>query len=154
MAEHDPVEDALNARKRQARLVEAGGAFSQNTLDTTRQFLSDGIPQRPPVRQFVGPSGRGLPSTASDIARSRFGGQQGRENRQQQLIPPVRDVPTSSPPIRETRGLERGIAQNQLESARDTLSNRFFDLPGPVGFSRTAQGKKLLQRILSLRGLR
>lgn len=39
MALHDPVEDALNARKARARQVEAGDAFRPDTLDTTRGFL-------------------------------------------------------------------------------------------------------------------
>lgn len=32
------------------------------------------------------------------------------------------------------------------------LSNRFFDLPGPVGFSKTPQGQAILQRILGRYG--
>lgn len=29
-----------------------------------------------------------------------------------------------------------------------SLSNRFFDLPGPAGFAQTPQGQAILQRIL------
>ena len=136
MALHDPVEDALNDRKRRARQVEAGGAFSQDTLNTTREFIGGdqepiGPPERqfvggspggstippaqPPVRQFVGPSGRGLPGQASPTARGRFGGQAGRARR------PV---------------------------AGGTLADRFFSLPEPATFARTSQGQQLLQRIL------
>ncbi|KKL07238.1 hypothetical protein LCGC14_2588020 [marine sediment metagenome] len=135
MALHDPVEDALNARKAAARRVEAGDAFSQDTLDTTNQFLgsSFGPPERqavgggspagsvvppaqPPLRQPVGGTTRTLPSQASPTARSRFGGQQADRARR-----PV---------------------------AGGTLADRFFALPEPATFARTSQGQQLLQRIL------
>ena len=75
MALHDPVEDALNERKKKARLVEAGGALSPDSLDITRQFLGGGQ----------------LPSQASDTARSRAFGQQGlaRRNRTGAVAPIV-----------------------------------------------------------------
>lgn len=140
MALHDPVEDALNARKAAARRVEAGAAISDDALNVTNQFLGGGgtigsrlattfgpperqqvggggsiiPPAQPPVRQFVGPSGRGLPSQASANARRRFGGQQGA------LRP----------------------------AAGGTLADRFFNLPEPASFAQTLQGRQLLQRIL------
>lgn len=141
MALHDPVEDALNDRKRRARQVEAGGAFSPNTLDVTNQFLGTGgtepapspigstgiVPSvQPPIRQFVGPSGRGLPGQASATARSRFGGQQtGRRVRRPGVPTPIRQPATGG-----------------------TLADRFFNLPEPANFSRTPQGQQLLQRVL------
>ena len=173
MALHDPVEDALNARKAAARRVEAGPALSDDTLNVTNQFLSGGAggriastfgpperqfvggtggrtipptqpplvqpvadggraipPAQPPLRQFVGPSGRGLPSQASAQARSRFGGQQGA----------VRRRP--------------GGAQNIPAFEGRSLADRFLNLPEPVSFSRTPQGRRLMDRILGLRGVR
>ncbi len=50
MALHDPIEDALNERKRRARLVEAGGALSPSRV-------------RPPGKPTA------LPSAASSRAR-------------------------------------------------------------------------------------
>ena len=129
MALHDPVEDALNERKKRARLVEAGGALSPDNLDITRQFLG----------------GRQLPGQASDTARSRAFGQQGlaRRNRTGAVAPIVQEderiIPSSQPPLRDRVG---------------SLSDRFFNLPSPVDFARTPQGSALMKRILQLRGLR
>ncbi len=134
MALHDPLEDALNERKRKARLVEAGAAVGtpgEDALSITRQFLEGNVPpiegrRTPPVRQQVG--GRQLPSQASGTARDRAFGRQG-ARRRGNLIDPI-----SIPP--------------------GDLSDAFFDLPGPVGFSKTPQGRSILKRILGMRGLR
>ena len=118
MALHDPVEDALNARKKKARLVEAGAAIgspNEESLNITRRFLA---------------GNRQLPSQASDVARGRAFGQQGRR---------------------------KALGRNPIEPRplrSDSLPDRFFNLPSPVDFARTPQGKSLLQRILQLRGLR
>ena len=132
MAQHDPVEDALNARKARARRVEAGAAVdppNEDALDITRKFLTGG--QR-------------LPSQAAPIARRRAFGQQGVRQRGDGLIEPV---PLSSIPL---------VAPTGAADTRPTgsLSDRFFNLPGPVGFAQTPQGRAILQRILSLGGRR
>ncbi|KKK53208.1 hypothetical protein LCGC14_1393510 [marine sediment metagenome] len=127
MAQHDPVEDALNERKRRARFVEAGGAFSSpvnpEALDITRQFLGG----KQQVR-------RRLPPQASPVAGQRAFGQQGARQR-----PGGGGLVTPGP--------------TQPDPAQP-LSDRFFDLQGPVGFSKTPQGRAILQRILGLRGKR
>ncbi|KKK85030.1 hypothetical protein LCGC14_2777400 [marine sediment metagenome] len=149
MALHDPVEDALNARKARARRVEAGDAFgsevTQRDLDTTRKFLGGGIGTSSQAGSRLIPSpqppGRGparaLPSQVADIARRRAFGQQGSLQRN--------DPRAITPIIREDERL-----RGQVSGLRD----RFFNLPGPVDFSRTPEGKSMLQRILQLRGLR
>ena len=130
MADHDPIEDALNARKRQARLVEAGAAIG--TPDRDAQNIA---------RQFLVGEGR-LPPQASSVAGSRAFGQQGRRKR------PGGDIisPHSGPfvaPVGEAPSRTGG-----------SLEDAFFDLPGPAGFAKTPQGRAILQRILGLRGLR
>ena len=158
MALHDPVEDALNARKKRARLVEAGAAVGtpgEDDLNITRQFLGGEPPRgdipgevRPPsiggrIQPFLGPSGRGLPGRAAPIARRRFGGQQGARRRPgSDLIEPL---PRYVPP--------GNFDPNQPVPTGD-LSEQFFNLPGPVGFARTPQGQAMLQRILGSVGRR
>ena len=141
MALHDPVEDALNARKAAARRVEAGDAFSQDTLDTTNQFLgsSFGPPERqavgggspagsvvppaqPPLREPVGGTTRTLSGQAAGIAGRRFGGQRG--------------------------ALSSAAGRARRPVAGGTLADRFFALPEPATFARTSQGQALLQRVL------
>ncbi len=133
MALHDPVEDALNARKKRARLVEAGGALSPDSLDITRKFLGGNVPplsDAPRVTSFEDltgtlQGGRRVPSSqAALIAGQRAFGQQGAKKR-----------------------LGGGIGVQPL-SADQPLSSRILDLPGPVGFAQTPQGRAILQRIL------
>jgi len=110
MALHDPIEDALNERKKKARLIEAGAAIgspNEESLDITRRFLA---------------GNRQLPNQAASIARSRAFGQRGV---QQRRAPLVDATPRSG-----------------------SLSEGFFNLPGPVGFAKTPQGQAILQRIL------
>ncbi|KKL58975.1 hypothetical protein LCGC14_2219990 [marine sediment metagenome] len=146
MAQHDPVEDALNERKRQARLVEAGGAFSSpvnpEALDITRQFLGGELPPR----RLDGGNIRRLPPQASPVARSRAFGQQGTRRRRDggDLISPLLIGPYA-PYIPPT-----DVAPDRTGS----LAENFLNLPGPVGFAQTPQGRAILQRILSLRGTR
>ena len=67
MALPDPVEDALNDRKKRARLVEAGAAVGtpdREALDITNSFLS---------------GGSRLPSQAAPVAKKRAFGQQGQQ---------------------------------------------------------------------------
>ena len=151
MALHDPVEDALNDRKKRARLVEAGAAVGtpgEDALSITRRFMEGNVPpiegrRTPPVRQQVG--GRQLPSQAAAVARRRaFGSQGARRRRGSDLIEPV-EIPRYVPP--------GNFDPDQL-GPRGDLSEQFFDLPGPVGFSRTPQGRSILKRILGMRGLR
>ena len=119
MALHDPVEDALNARKKKARLVEAGAAIgspNEESLNITRSFLEGG----PGLRSAP------LPVTASSVARSRAFGQQG-----------VRQRSGGGGIIAPTGGDRVG-----------SLSDSLIDLPTPVGFAQTPQGRAILQRIL------
>ncbi len=119
MAPHDPVEDALNERKRKARLVEAGAAVglpNKDALDITQRFLA---------------GGRQLPGQAAPIAGQRAFGQQGARRGRQ----PIQGVPESPGDIGPG-------------NVRQPLSERFFDLPTPMGFAQTPQGRAILQRIL------
>jgi hypothetical protein len=88
MALHDPVEDALNERKRKARLVEAGAAVgspSEEALGITKRFLTGG--QR-------------LPSQAAPVAgRSAFGQQGARRRPGGSLITPGPAVPDPAQPL-------------------------------------------------------
>ena len=133
MALHDPVEDALTERKRKARLVEAGAALGtpgQDAQDIARQFIGGG-------------DGRQLPPQASSVARNRAFGQQGQRKRPGAgRISPIPTGPFVAP---------TGAAPDRTGGS---LSESFFDLPGPVGFSKTPQGRAILQRILGLRGMR
>ena len=97
---------------------------TEEILNITRKFLGGEIGS--PGQP---PGGRQLPGQASNVAQGRAFGQQGRRRRQAEtpVVPP---------------------------SAAGRLSDRFLDLPGPVGFAQTPQGKAILQRILSLRGRR
>ena len=102
---------------------------TEEILNITRKFLGGeiGSPGQPP-------GGRQLPGQASNVAQGRAFGQQGTRRRQAET--PV--VPPSA-------------------AGRLPLSDRFFDLPGPVGFAQTPQGRAILQRILGgvgRRGLR
>ncbi len=76
MALHDPVEDALNERKRKARLVEAGAAVGtpgEDALNITREFLGG----EPAGQAPQGQQRQQLPSQAASIAQQRAFGQQG-----------------------------------------------------------------------------
>ena len=137
MALHDPVEDALNDRKKRARLVEAGAAVGTpgDALNITRKFLGGAAQAGAPP-----PPGQRLPPQAAPIARRRaFGGQGLRRS--------GRGVPVAPyvPP---------GNFDPNQQSPSGSLSEQFFDLPGPVGFSKTPQGRSILKRILGMRGLR
>ncbi|KKN01664.1 hypothetical protein LCGC14_1125500 [marine sediment metagenome] len=134
MADHDPIEDALNARKRQARLVEAGAAIGtpdRNALDITRKFLGGGQ------------GNQQLPGQASSVAGNRAFGQQGQRKRPGgDIISPLSTGPFVAP---------TGIAP---ERTGGSLQDAFFNLPGPVGFASTPQGRAILQRILGSVGRR
>ena len=131
---------------------------TEETLNITRKFLGGELgipgqvpggrgvptgggnpaipPAQPPLRQFVGSSGRGLPSQAAGIAGSRAFGQQGLLRRNVPSVTPqprVRPTPLLGPPATSGGG---------------SLSDRFFDLPSPVNFAQTPQGRAILQRIL------
>ncbi|KKL09839.1 hypothetical protein LCGC14_2561860, partial [marine sediment metagenome] len=147
MAQHDPVEDALNARKARARLVEAGGALSPDNLDITRQFLGGQPVQFDPSRRGgggqrgrFGPDrirgipenpfpfpGRGAPESLSvEGMRSRLPSQASdvaseRSFGQQGLL--QRNDPRAITPIIQEDERLRG----QVSGLRD----RFFNLPGP-----------------------
>lgn len=84
------------------------------------------------TREFLGGDGAGqqLPSQASQVGQDRSFGQQGARKRQ------------------------RAPGTLEAPSPGGSLSENFFDLPGPVGFAKTTQGRAILQRILGLRGLR
>ncbi|KKN26617.1 hypothetical protein LCGC14_0872810 [marine sediment metagenome] len=66
MALHDPIEDALNERKRKARLVEAGGALSPSRVPPpgkpTALPSAASSRARPPGILGTAPPGRGAPS--------------------------------------------------------------------------------------------
>lgn len=126
---------------------------TEEILNITRKFLGGevGAPGQPPGGRDI-PSGPGhpslfggsrLPPQASPVARSRAFGRQGARQRRRpggDLIEPFPIGPSTPPVVPGTRS--------------GSLSDDFFDLPGPVSFSRTPQGRAILQRILSLRGLR
>jgi len=120
---------------------------TEEILNITRKFLGGevGAPGQPPGgRDTSGPGhpslfgGSRLPPQASPVARSRAFGRQGARQRPDGDLEPF---PIGPPPV--VPGTRSG-----------SLSDDFFDLPGPVSFSRTPQGRAILQRILSLRGLR
>ena len=81
------------------------------------------------TRKFLGGE-PGLPDQASGVAQGRAFGQQGQKRRKGAggIIEPSLPPPTGG-----------------------TLSNALFDLPGPVAFSQTPQGRSILQRILGER---
>lgn len=97
---------------------------TEETLNITRKFLGGEL----------GTPGQapGLPNQAAPIAGQRAFGQQG---------------------ARKKAG-GAGLATPGPAGSGQSLSNRLFDLPGPVGFAQTPQGRAILQRILSLRGTR
>lgn len=100
---------------------------TEETLNITRKFLGGEVGTPGQV-----PGGRQLPSQASDVARGRAFGQQGLRRRND----PNAISPLAQPDerITPTRG--------------GSLSDRFFNLPSPVGFARTPQGQAILQRLL------
>ncbi|KKN29516.1 hypothetical protein LCGC14_0843280 [marine sediment metagenome] len=116
---------------------------TEEILNITRKFLGGelGTPGVAPESQQVG--GRQLPRQAAPVAGRRAFGQQGARQRRggdlaEPLVGRVPSIPVSPP-----------------EGA--SLSDSFFNLPGPVGFAQTPQGQAILQRILSgvgRRGLR
>jgi hypothetical protein len=121
---------------------------TEEILNITRKFLGGelGTPGQAPGSAEIlpdGGQGRRLPSQAAPIAGQRAFGQQGARRRvgREDLIQPF---PTS--PLRIS-------ASNPLGD-RGSLSDRFFNLSGPAGFAQTPQGRAILQRILSLRGVR
>ena len=67
-------------------------------------------------------------------------------------------LPDQASPVAGQRAFGQQGARKRSGAATPTLSDRFFDLPGPVGFASTPQGQAILQRILSggigRRGLR
>jgi len=86
------------------------------------------------TRKFLGgepQGGQQLPSQASPSAQSRAFGQQGARKRPRGggLVTPGPIQPDPAQP----------------------LSSRLLDMPGPVGFSQTPQGRSILQRILGER---
>ncbi len=110
---------------------------TEEILNITRKFLGGEI----------GTPGQGqqLPRQASSVARGRAFGQQGARRRRGggDLVEPSPGGPLIPP---------AGVAP--MGDRTGSLSDDFFDLPGPVGFSKTLQGRAILQRILGLRGLR
>ncbi len=82
------------------------------------------------TRKFLGGE-PGLPDQSSGVAQDRAFGQQGQRKRRQGdsgIITPSTPPPTGG-----------------------ALSERFLNIPGPVGFSQTPQGRSILQRILGER---
>ncbi len=60
-------------------------------------------------------------------------------------------LPRQAAPIAGQRAFgQRGQQQRRpvARTAAQPLSDRFFGLPGPVGFAQTPQGRAILQRIL------
>ena len=104
---------------------------TEETLNLTRKFLGGelGTPGQPPGGgQDVLPRQQTrLPSQAAPIAGQRAFGQQGARRR--------------------ATGPE-GVGGRVPAAPGASLSNRLFDLPGPVSFARTPQGRAILQQIL------
>lgn len=169
MALHDPVEDALNERKRKARLVEAGAAVgspNEAALNITRKFLEGGRVGRFGDRTEPDRV-RGIPENPLPFPGRRVGPRPGPGRRVgPRPFPPGYGIPRPfPPPEREPTGqvdygavekfpggqIERGVRE---ERPGGSLAERYFDLPGPVGFAKTAQGQAILQRILGRVGRR
>ena len=103
---------------------------TEESMNITRKFLGGerGVPGQPPG----GGQAQQLPSQAAPVAGQQAFGQQGA--RQSGRGPQrKRVVPGPQPPQRFPGG---------------SLSDNYFDLPGPVGFAQTPQGKAILQRLL------
>lgn len=113
---------------------------TEENINITRKFLGGELGtsgQAPGERQFVGggpggTAGRTLPGQAAPIAGQRAFGQQGAQRRRQ--------------PVQSVQPIQPGTPA--------PLSNRFFNLPGPVDFAQTPQGRAILQRILGGTGRR
>ncbi|KKN16989.1 hypothetical protein LCGC14_0970430 [marine sediment metagenome] len=111
---------------------------TEESINITRKFLGGepGVPGQAPQQ-------RQLPSQASSVAGNRAFGQQGQRKRPGgDIISPLSTGPFVAP---------TGIAP---ERTGGSLQDAFFNLPGPVGFASTPQGRAILQRILGNVGRR
>ena len=110
---------------------------TEEILNITRKFLGGelGASGQSPEGQK-----QRLPSQAAPIARERAFGQQGARRRRDggDLISPL-PIGPYAPYIPPT-----DVAPDRTGS----LSENFLNLPGPVGFAQTPQGRAILQRIL------
>jgi hypothetical protein len=134
---------------------------TEETINITRKFLGGelDIPGQAPRgdQNFQAPQSR-LPRQAAPIAGQRAFGRQGIKRRPGDGGGLIRSTsPITQPPaIRSTSpvvqpSLIRSTSPVSQPSLGSSLSNRFFDLPGPVDFSRTSQGQDLMRRILANR---
>ncbi|KKM86126.1 hypothetical protein LCGC14_1282110 [marine sediment metagenome] len=58
-------------------------------------------------------------------------------------------LPAQAAPIAGQRAFgQQGARKRPATQQGDSLGDRFLNLPGPVGFSKTPQGQAILQRIL------
>ncbi len=107
---------------------------TEETINLTRKFLGGelGTPGQAPGRDqassILPQQQTRLPSQAAPVAGQRAFGQQGARRR------PTGGGLVTPGPIRPDPAMP--------------LSSRFFDLPGPVSFARTPQGRAILQQIL------
>ena len=144
MAQH-PTEEILNiTRKFLGGEAKGGGQQGPSSLGATGGNIDPETGQAIPgtrtfssgLDELLGRQSR-LPSRASSTARGRAFGQQGARRRRGgggliepfSLGPIIPTVPTPFP---------EGVS----------LSEQFFNLPGPVGFAQTPQGRAILQSIL------
>lgn len=132
MAQH-PTEEILNiTRKFLGGEVKGGEGGDSASIGSISPYVppTGTAPARFPGR-------RGLPSQAASIAGSRAFGQRGVQQRRGggDLIQPLITGPYVPP---------TDVAPDRTGS----LAENFFNLPGPVGFAKTPQGRAILQRIL------
>ena len=153
MAQH-PTEEILNiTRKFLGGEAKGGGQQGPSSLGATGGNIDPETGQAipgtqtffPGLDELLGRQSR-LPSRASPTARGRAFGRQGLRQRRGggELT-----VPFSS----ANRGDLGGIRAIDLGGATatelpGTLPDQYFNLPGPVGFAQTPQGRAILQSIL------
>ena len=113
---------------------------TEESINITRKFLGG---QPGVTGQASQGQQRQLPGQASSVAGNRAFGQQGQRSRPgSNLISPLSTGPFIPP---------TGTAPSRTGGS---LQDRFFNLPGPVGFASTPQGRAILQRILGNVGRR
>lgn len=105
---------------------------TEESMNITRKFLGGelGTPGQAP-----GGSASILPGSEPNRSNP-FEGTPGRRRR----------LPAQASQVAGQRAFGQQGAQQR------SLPDRFFDLPGPVGFSRTPQGQAIMQRILGRQG--